>query len=70
MRLASLEEISGDKRLPILLDDPFVNFDENRLAATLDMLATLSETHQVIVLTHDRRLCQWRESACILERKG
>ncbi len=68
LRLAAVEEISGDVRLPILLDDPFVNFDENRLGAALRMLEKLSESHQVVLFTHDRRYGDWREPARLLER--
>jgi len=67
LRIASVEEISGSTRLPIILDDPFVNFDESRLKATLDMLSTLSESHQVILFTHDRRFSEWREPVRVLE---
>ena len=66
LRLAAAEEISGDVRLPILLDDPFVNFDEKRLEATLRMLEKLSESHQVVLFTHDRRYINWREPARLL----
>ena len=66
LRLAAAEEISGDVRLPILLDDPFVNFDEKRLEATLRMLEKLSESHQVVLFAHDRRYINWREPARLL----
>ena len=68
LRLAAVEEISGERRLPVLLDDPFVNFDERRLKAVLETLDKLSESHQIVLLTHDRRYCDWRKPACILER--
>ena len=68
LRLAAVEEISGERRLPVLLDDPFVNFDERRLTAALEMLDKLSESHQIVLLTPDRRYCDWRKPARILER--
>ena len=68
LRVAAVEEISGEGNLPILLDDPFVNFDENRLKATLDMLDKLSESRQVALLTHDRRYGDWRKPALVLKR--
>jgi chromosome segregation protein len=68
LRLAAVEEISGEQRMPMLLDDPFVNFDDLRLKATLDTLDTLSQSHQVVLLAHDRRYCDWRSPARILER--
>jgi len=69
LRLAAVEEISGDARLPILLDDAFVNFDESRLEAALEMLEKISEWRQVALFTHDTRYCKWREPARILERQ-
>jgi uncharacterized protein YhaN len=68
LRLAAAEEISGHVRLPLLLDDPFVNFDEHRLKATLQMLEKISDSHQVVLFTHDRSYCDWREPAYHLER--
>jgi uncharacterized protein YhaN len=67
LRLAAVEEISGDTRLPLLLDDPFVNFDESRLKTTLQMLEKISQSHQVVLFTHDRRYCDWRQPSSILE---
>jgi uncharacterized protein YhaN len=68
LRVAAVEEISGEAALPILLDDPFVNFDESRLKATLAMLDRLSESRQTLLLTHDRRYCDWRKPTIVLER--
>jgi DNA repair exonuclease SbcCD ATPase subunit len=68
LRLASVEEIAGERRLPVLLDDPFVNFDESRLKAALETLDKLSESHQIVLLTHDRRYSNWRKPARILGR--
>ncbi len=68
LRLAAIEEVCGDIRLPILLDDPFVNFDESRLRATLRALEALSESHQIVLLTHDRSYCDWHEPARLLEK--
>ena len=68
LRLAAIEEVCSDIRLPIVMDDPFVNFDENRLKAVLQMLDTLSESHQIVLLTHDRRYCDWRRPIRFLER--
>ncbi|MBI5116057.1 AAA family ATPase [Candidatus Poribacteria bacterium] len=69
LRLAAIDEVCGDIRLPVLLDDPFVNFDEPRLKATLRMLDVLSESRQIILFTHDRRYRDWRPAAYELERR-
>jgi len=51
LRLALVRLIFGDKRPPLILDDPFVNFDAVRLASTLDFLKTLAEEHQIVMFT-------------------
>ncbi|MBI4829972.1 MAG: AAA family ATPase [Candidatus Lindowbacteria bacterium] len=68
LRLAAIEEVCGAIRLPILLDDPFVSFDETRLGSTLRMLDALSESHQIVLFTHDRRYCNWHEPVRFLKR--
>lgn len=50
-RLALVRLIYGDKRLPLVLDDPFANFDEPRLVRTLESLGKLSKEHQIILFT-------------------
>ena len=50
-RLALVKLIFNDKRPPLILDDPFVNFDSVRLANTLRFLKTLSSDYQIIIFT-------------------
>jgi len=50
-RLALVRLIYGETRPPLVLDDPFVNFDEPRLTQTLKILSKLSKEHQVIIFT-------------------
>ena len=50
-RLALARLIFGDKRPPLILDDPFVNFDSVRLANTLSFLKTLATDYQIIIFT-------------------
>jgi len=50
-RLALAELIFGDKKPPLILDDPFVNFDSVRLANTLNFFKTLASDYQVIIFT-------------------
>lgn len=51
MRLALSEAVSGQGKLPILLDDLFVNFDASRLAGALSVLKGVSSRHQIIMMT-------------------
>jgi DNA repair exonuclease SbcCD ATPase subunit len=50
-RLALARLIFGDKKPPLILDDPFVNFDSVRLANTLSFLKTLASDYQIIIFT-------------------
>jgi DNA repair exonuclease SbcCD ATPase subunit len=50
-RLALARLIFGDKKPPVILDDPFVNFDPVRLANTLSFLKTLASDYQIIIFT-------------------
>lgn len=52
LRLALADELSqGREPLPLILDDPLVNFDDRRTEGTLAMLAAIAEQRQVILLT-------------------
>ena len=50
-RLALAGLIFGDKKPPLILDDPFVNFDSVRLANTLNFFKTLAADYQIIIFT-------------------
>lgn len=56
IRLALTRHLSSGHRLPLLLDDPLVNFDSHRLGETLNALEHLGREHQVIFLSHDEGL--------------
>lgn len=51
MRLALAEEASQSIKLPFMLDDVFVNFDRGRLQAAAKLVAELSGSRQMIVMT-------------------
>jgi uncharacterized protein YhaN len=48
-RIALAKLIFGDKKPPLILDDPFVNFDSVRLDKTLDFFKTLAYDYQIII---------------------
>jgi DNA repair exonuclease SbcCD ATPase subunit len=50
-RLALAGLIFGDKKPPLILDDPFVNFDSVRLDNTLNFFKTLASDYQIIIFT-------------------
>ena len=66
MRLAAMSLLSqgggqAGADLPLILDDPFANFDDDRFDRAMKMLRSLSDRHQVILLTHDERARKYAE---------
>ncbi|MCB2186203.1 MAG: AAA family ATPase [Deltaproteobacteria bacterium] len=62
LRLALAEEMTaGHESLPLILDDPLVNFDDRRLAETLALLAAAADAgRQVLLLTcHGEQATVW-----------
>jgi len=57
LRLASLEQyLSHNEPLPFIVDDILLRFDDDRSAATLKVLADISQKTQVIFYTHHQHL--------------
>ena len=54
LRLSMLDEISNEK-MPIILDESFAYFDDERLKNSLIFLAEQSKEHQIIILTCSNR---------------
>ena len=64
LRLASVEcYLDSNEPLPFIVDDILVHFDNERAAATLKIIATLSERTQVIFFTHHAHLVEAAKSA-------
>jgi uncharacterized protein YhaN len=55
LRLALIESLSSTgERIPMLLDDPLVNYDADRLERALEVLRELGDTTQILFFTcHD-----------------
>ncbi len=51
VRLALVEVLAEGSRPPLLLDDPFGSFDQDRLRAAMALLRRVSESHQVLLFT-------------------
>lgn len=66
MRVGMARYLSRHARLPLFLDDPFVNFDAERLAATQEVLGKL-DGHQVILVTCNRDYSGWSEAKIDLD---
>lgn len=56
LRLALIEMIFGEKKVPIILDDTFIQYDDERTIRALKILQEYSKNKQIILLT-----CQSRE---------
>jgi uncharacterized protein YhaN len=59
LRLASLERyMENSEPLPLILDDVFINFDDDRTRAALRVLGELCAVTQVVYFTHHSRLVE------------
>lgn len=54
-RLGLVRHLTGDRRPPLVLDDPFVSFDDVRAARAFSLLRELTRDHQVVFLTSTDR---------------
>jgi DNA repair exonuclease SbcCD ATPase subunit len=54
-RLGLVRLVTGDRRPPLVFDDPFVTLDDERAARALDALRALASDFQVIYLTTSTR---------------
>ncbi len=50
---------SGQERLPLILDDPLVNYDRDRLYHGLNFLIEIAEQGQVLLFTKDDETIRW-----------
>ncbi len=66
VRLAAADLISGDKKPPVILDDPFVYFDAARTAAAREIIAALAKERQVILFSHDESFKDWPDRTIFL----
>lgn len=56
LKLAFIEQITDEINLPILIDDAFVNFDEQRTEYIEELLNRLALKTQVLIFTHRKDL--------------
>ena len=59
LRLAMCTLALGEPRLPVVLDDAFVNFDDTRLHHALDLLSERAEREQIILFTCHKREAEY-----------
>lgn len=57
LRLASLQHRAiNSHTMPFIVDDILINFDDERVAATLRVLAELGQQHQIILFSHHQQI--------------
>ena len=54
-RLGLVRLVTGDRRPPLIFDDPFVSLDDERAARAIDLLREIARDFQVIYLTTSER---------------
>lgn len=64
LRLAALEQhLESHEPLPLILDDLFITFDDQRSAALLKVLARFAKRTQILLFTHHRHLLDVADQA-------
>jgi uncharacterized protein YhaN len=64
LRLATIERHAAyGEPMPLLLDDVFVHFDDDRTRAALEVLAEIAPSIQVLLFTHHERVVELAERA-------
>jgi uncharacterized protein YhaN len=65
-RIGLVRLVTGDRRPPLVLDDPFVTLDDERAARALELLHDISADFQVIYLTTSDRYDATADAVAIL----
>lgn len=62
MRFGLIEEYeSRAEPLPVIMDDVFVNFDDDRKPRVVEILSEFAKDRQVLLLTCHRHSLEWYE---------
>lgn len=65
LRIAGYHELARTRpAVPFIADDIMETFDDERARAAFSLLGEMSQTGQVIYLTHHRHLCDLASAAC------
>ena len=64
--MALAASVNETAPFPIMMDDPFVHFDEERLSRMIELLEQLQHKHQFIYFTcHEEMKDKWREATIL-----
>ena len=66
-RLGLVRLVTGDRRPPLVFDDPFVTLDDTRAARALTLLKGVASDFQVIYLTTSPRYDEAADLVVVLE---
>lgn len=66
-RLGLVRLVTGDRRPPLVFDDPFVTLDDTRAARALGLLKSVAGDFQVIYLTTSDRYDEAADAVVVLE---
>jgi DNA repair exonuclease SbcCD ATPase subunit len=66
-RIGLVRLVTGDRRPPLVLDDPFVTLDDARAERALELLKEISRDFQVIYLTTSPRYDAIADAVCVLD---
>lgn len=66
-RLGLVRLVTGDRRPPLVLDDPFVTLDDERAPRALELLKEVATDFQVIYLTTSDRYDQLADKVVVLD---
>jgi uncharacterized protein YhaN len=66
-RLGLVRLVTGDRRPPLILDDPFVTLDDQRAPRALELLREVAADFQVIYLTTSDRYDGLADAVVTLE---
>ncbi|GAB6166616.1 hypothetical protein JCM19992_26160 [Thermostilla marina] len=59
VRLAVLDRVAEDIMLPLLIDDAFLTWDQERRGRLKSVLQRIAETRQILLVTHDASFQNW-----------
>ena len=66
-RIGLVRLVTGDRRPPLVMDDPFVTLDDERAKRALELLRDISADFQVIYLTTSDRYDEAADKVQVLE---
>jgi len=66
-RLGLVRLVTGDRRPPLIFDDPFVSFDDERARRTMALLRDLGSDFQLIFLTCSERYDEAADRVVVLD---